>query len=135
GFNGETPAAFTDITSQLFPTATSDSLSGLSGFGEDANGELYITDVSDPGGKVYKIVPTTPNVIIDNVTGTINSFTLHGFGVPFKTHTVQAISSMTQQFNAQSVVGTPTAGADGSLTFTDSTIGNSTARFYRVTLP
>ena len=122
-FNGNSASTFTNISSQLFPTATSDSLVALSGFGEDANGELYITDVgSGNGGSVYKIVPTTPNVALDNVTYTGTTFTLHGFGLPFKVHTVQAVDSMSQQFTGQA--GTATAGGNGAISFSDPSVGN-----------
>jgi glucose/arabinose dehydrogenase len=47
---------FTDITAQLFPTRTgSIALSNPSSFGEDASGELYITDIG--AGRVFKIIP------------------------------------------------------------------------------
>jgi glucose/arabinose dehydrogenase len=55
-FDGTTASNFQDITSQLFPTpAGGFSLSAISSFGEDANGELYICDIGS--GSVYKIVP------------------------------------------------------------------------------
>jgi glucose/arabinose dehydrogenase len=55
-FNGTTASNFQDITSQLFPTRQGGfTLANPSSFGEDANGELYITDLST--GSVYKIVP------------------------------------------------------------------------------
>jgi Glucose / Sorbosone dehydrogenase len=134
-YDGTSASHFTNITSQLFPTATNDNLSALSGFGEDANGELYITDVGDPDGRLYKIVPTTPNVVLDSVTKPTNDFVLHGFGVPFQMHTVQAVVSMTQPFNAQTNIGTAAAGGDGAFPFTDSDAHNFTTRFYRVTYP
>ena len=57
-FDGTTASNFQDITSQLFPISTnggSVSLSALSAFGEDAAGELYMTDIGN--GNVYKISP------------------------------------------------------------------------------
>ena len=122
------------ITGLLFPTSDSSpqNLGNPSSFGEDTNGELYITDLS--GGRVYRLVPATPNVTVDNVTRPTNSFTLHGLGVPFKAHTIQAVDSMTQSFTAQSNVGTATAGGDGVFEFTESNVTGS-ARFYRVTYP
>jgi glucose/arabinose dehydrogenase len=46
---------FQNITSQLFPTSTGGfTLSNPSSLGEDANGELYITDIGN--GSVFKIV-------------------------------------------------------------------------------
>jgi glucose/arabinose dehydrogenase len=54
-YNGTTASNFQDITSQLFPTRQGGfNLSNPSSFGEDATGELYITDLG--GGSVYKIV-------------------------------------------------------------------------------
>lgn len=56
-YNGTTASNFTDITPALFPTPTGGfTLSALSSFGEDTNGELYIVDIG--AGAVYKIVPT-----------------------------------------------------------------------------
>jgi glucose/arabinose dehydrogenase len=55
-YNGTTASNFQDITSQLFPTREGGfGLGNPSSFGEDASGELYITDLST--GSVYKIVP------------------------------------------------------------------------------
>jgi glucose/arabinose dehydrogenase len=132
-YNGTTASNFTDVTNQLFPNSTGGNLNALSGFGEDANGEPYITDVGT--GNVFKIVPTTPSVVADSVMKTNGGFTLHGFGVPFKVHTVQAVNSMTDAFTAQTNIGTATAGGDGAISFTDSAASNSSARFYRVTYP
>ena len=131
-YDGTVASNFTDITSQLFPTTMGDSLTDLSGFGEDANGELYLTDVSNTGN-VFKIVPVTPNVVLDNVSKNGNGFVLHGFGVPFKSHTVQAVSSLTQPFTVQTVIGTATAAGDGAFQFPEATA--ATTRFYRVTYP
>jgi glucose/arabinose dehydrogenase len=55
-YDGATASNFQDITAQLFPTRQGGfHLSNPSSFGEDANGELYITDIGN--GSVYKIVP------------------------------------------------------------------------------
>jgi glucose/arabinose dehydrogenase len=55
-YDGATVSNFQDITSQLFPTRQGGfNLQNPSSFGEDANGELYITDIGN--GSVYKIVP------------------------------------------------------------------------------
>jgi hypothetical protein len=132
-YDGSTVSNFTDITSQLFPTATGDNLSGLSSFGEDANGELYITDVAT--GKVFKIVPVTPNVEVESVIRVGNGFMLQGFGVPFKTHRVRAVTDITQPFDASTEIGTAVAGGDGFFTFSDSNPSNFPTRFYRVVYP
>jgi glucose/arabinose dehydrogenase len=55
-YDGATASNFQDITLQLFPTRQGGfNLRNPSSFGEDANGELYITDIGN--GSVYKIVP------------------------------------------------------------------------------
>jgi glucose/arabinose dehydrogenase len=57
-YNGTTASNFQDITSQLFPIPTtggSVNLVNLSSYGEDAAGELYMTDIGN--GNVYKISP------------------------------------------------------------------------------
>ena len=54
-YNGIIASNFQNITAQLFPTSVGGfTLGGLSSLGEDANGELYITDISN--GSVFKIV-------------------------------------------------------------------------------
>lgn len=55
-YDGTNVSNFQDITSQLFPTRQGGfTLRNPSSLGEDANGELYITDIGS--GSVYKIVP------------------------------------------------------------------------------
>src|SRR6266480_648806 len=54
-YNGTIASNFQNVTGQLFPTrAGGFTLSNPSSVGEDANGELYITDLSN--GSVFKIV-------------------------------------------------------------------------------
>ena len=54
-YNGVIASNFQNITAQLFPTRVGGfTLGNLSSLGEDANGELYITDISN--GSVFKIV-------------------------------------------------------------------------------
>jgi glucose/arabinose dehydrogenase len=130
-YDGTTVSNFQDITAQLFPTSTGDSLVALSSFGEDANGELYITDVGS--GKVFKIVPVTPNVQIDKVTKLVNGHMLvQGSGVPFKVHNIQASPDLVQPFVT---IGTATAGGDGAFQFDDANAASFTKRFYRATYP
>ena len=123
------------ITSMLFPTidAPAQSLGNPSSFGEDANGELYISDLAF--GRVYKILPTTPNVELDSVMQLGTTFVLHGYGVPFKTHTVRAVTDLTQAFDASKNIGTVTAAGDGSFQFTDTAASTFERRFYRVVYP
>lgn len=55
-YDGTTASNFQDITSQLFPIPTTSgniSLTNLSSLGEDATGELYMTDIGS--GNVYKL--------------------------------------------------------------------------------
>jgi glucose/arabinose dehydrogenase len=134
-YDGTSASNFTDITTQFFPTATGDTQNGLtlSGFGEDANGELYFTDVGN--GNVFKIVPVAPNVVVDSIMRIGNSSVVHGYGVPFKTHTVRAVNDITQPFDVTKNIGTVTAAGDGSFQFTDPNLGNLTTRFYRVVYP
>jgi glucose/arabinose dehydrogenase len=57
-YDGTTASNFQDITGQLFPIPTTDgnvSLVNLSSLGEDAAGELYLTDIGS--GNVYKLSP------------------------------------------------------------------------------
>lgn len=133
-YDGTTAVNPQTITGLLFPTIDSapQNLSNPSSFGEDANGELYITDLGP--GRVYKMVPVTPNVELDSVDKTGNSFVLHGFGVPFKGHTVQAVDSITQPFTNQTTIGSATTGGDGGFQFSESNV-TVTTRFYRVTYP
>jgi hypothetical protein len=61
-YNGTTVSNVQNITSALFPTSVGGfTLSNPSSLGEDANGELYITDIV--GGSVFKIVSSTPSVV------------------------------------------------------------------------
>ena len=54
-YDGTGVSNFQNITSQLFPTSVGGfALSNPSSLGEDANGELYITDIGN--GSVFKIV-------------------------------------------------------------------------------
>lgn len=57
-YDGATASNLQDITSQLFPIPTTSgnvSLGNPSSFGEDAAGELYITDIAN--GNIYKLSP------------------------------------------------------------------------------
>jgi glucose/arabinose dehydrogenase len=55
-YNGSVVRQFTDITADLFPTAVGNfPLNNPSSLGEDANGELYICDITN--GNIYRIIP------------------------------------------------------------------------------
>jgi glucose/arabinose dehydrogenase len=133
-YDGVAASNAQDITSQLFPTIDNPpiNLANPSSFGEDANGELYITDIGN--GSVYKIVPVAPYVAINSITR--NPITGHnllqGTGVPFKIHTVQASPDLIQSFVT---IGTATAGGDGNFQFDDANASSFAKRFYRVTYP
>lgn len=132
-YDGTAASNFQDITAQLFPTATGNfSLGAPAAFGEDANGEIYICDINN--GAVFQIVPVTPNVQIDGITKDAppGHALVHGYGVPFKSHTVKATTDMTQQFVT---LGTVTAAGDGSFQFDDPNAGSFPTRFYRVVYP
>ena len=134
-FDGTTASNPQTITGLLFPTidSTPQNLGNPSSFGEDANGELYITDLAS--GRVFKIIPASPNVEIDNVMRSGMSFTLHGFGVPFQKHTVRAVTNITVPFDATTNIGTVTAAGDGSFTFTDPNPSSLATGFYSVVYP
>ena len=122
-------------TASFFPTVDSTpvNLVNPSSFGEDANGELYVCDLGT--GKVYKIIPATPNVTITSITfdptDPLNEqVMIDGVGVPFTKVTIQAAPDMTQGF---AFLGTADVGGDGIFNFHDTT--NLAKRFYRVTYP
>lgn len=126
-YNGSTASNFQDITSQLFPTSDDATLSNPSSLGEDANGELYITDIGN--GNVYKIVPATSNASIENVTPLENGHALvSGSGAPFAAHTILATGSDSSSF---SVIGTVTADGNGKFQFEDVYAANFPGRQYR----
>ena len=130
-FNGAAASNFQDITAQLFPAGGAFTLLNPSSFGEDANGELYITDISN--GSLYRIAPTVPHVEAAEVTRQANgSFVLRGFGLPFKTHRIQAVGKLVEQFTD---IGTATADGAGALVFEDTSAQNLEQRFYRIVYP
>ncbi len=131
-YNGTSASNPQDITSELF-TGSGFTLENPTSFGEDANGELYTTDIS--AGVVFKIVPVTPSVIINSVTRNAQNghIVIQGYGVPFKTQHVEFTSNLSQAF------GTPgtsvTAAGDGSFSYEDTASGNLSVGFYKVTFP
>jgi glucose/arabinose dehydrogenase len=128
-YDGNSASNPQDITSELF-TGTGFTLHNPTSFGEDANGELYTTDIST--GVLFKIVPVTPSVIVDSVTkNPANGHILvHGYGVPFKTHKVNVTSDLLVQFGQ---IATVAAAGDGSFQYEDSNPG--TVRFYQIAYP
>ncbi|MSR75649.1 MAG: cadherin [Planctomycetes bacterium] len=81
--------AFTDRTGQLDPPGAA-TITTVSSFGEDADGELYICDLN--GGEVFKIVPVAPTyaATLTRTTpptiGTAINFTLSSASNPFKAY-------------------------------------------------
>ena len=130
--NGAAATNFQDITGQLFPTSVGNlPLGAPASLGEDANGELYICDINN--GAVFRIVPTTPYVVINSTTRNpiTGHILLQGTGVPFKDHAIQTSPDLVQPFSSPGTI--VTAAGDGSITFDDPTPGN--ARFYRIVYP
>lgn len=133
-YDGISVSNVQNIKAQLFPTINVPpvNLVNPSSFGEDANGELYITDIGN--GSVYKIAPTAAYVAVNSISR--NPITLHvsiqGSGVPFKSHTVEAAPNIAQSFVP---IGTVTAAGDGTFEFDDVNAASFPARFYRVVYP
>ena len=129
-YHGTAATNFQDMTAQLFPGGGAFTLLNPSSFGEDANGELYITDISN--GSVYRIVPVAPNVSTASVQKDAGVFRLQAFGVPFKPHRVQAASTLVEPFATLTTVN---AAGDGSMHFEEAAPESATQRFYRVVYP
>jgi glucose/arabinose dehydrogenase len=67
-YNGTVANNFQNLTAQLFPTSTGGfTLRSASSLGEDAAGELYITDLV--GGNVFKLVATGANGVKADFNG------------------------------------------------------------------
>jgi glucose/arabinose dehydrogenase len=76
-YDGTTASNFQDITSQLFPIPTTGgnvNLVNLSSLGEDAAGELYMTDIGN--GNIYKISPMLVSAASRKIHG-INPFDIN----------------------------------------------------------
>jgi glucose/arabinose dehydrogenase len=132
-YDGSSASNFQDITASLFPIPNPPNgninLGNPSGFGEDANGELYMTDIGN--GNVYKMIPVTPNVKIDSITKQAGGpVILKGTGVPFTNVTLQSTPDLTQMFTF--LATRPVAG-DGTFEYDDSS--GLTSRFYRAVYP
>jgi glucose/arabinose dehydrogenase len=79
-YDGTTASNFQDITGQLFPIPTSSgniSLTNLSSLGEDAAGELYMTDIGS--GNVYKL----STMLIGAASRKIHGATAYDVDLPF----------------------------------------------------
>ena len=62
-YDGTRASDFRDITPLLFPPGSGLDLQSLSGFGEDAESELYVVSLS---GSVFKIVPAPAGIAADS---------------------------------------------------------------------
>jgi glucose/arabinose dehydrogenase len=129
-YNGAIASNFRNITAKLFPTRVGGYLlKNPSSLGEDANGELYITDMGN--GNVYKIAPATTTAHIDTVTALPNSHaTVEGLGVPFEAYTIEATNGLAPAFFP---IGTITVEGNGRFEFEDIYAGNFPERQYRAT--
>jgi glucose/arabinose dehydrogenase len=128
-YDGTSASNFQDITSELFPTTTGDSLSNPSSLGEDAAGELYITDIGN--GKVYKIISTATTASITSVTHLESGSALVvGSGAPFAGYTILATGSDSASFSPIAAVN---AMPDGTFVFEDAYAVNFPGRQYLVT--
>jgi glucose/arabinose dehydrogenase len=131
-YDGTKASNFQNITSKLFPTKVGGYvLNNPSSLGQDANRELYITDIGN--GNVYKIVPATASAHIDTVRALPDGHAMvGGLGVPFEAYTIEATAGLAPAF---SPIGTITAEGDGRFEFEDNYAGNFPERQYRVTHP
>ena len=129
-YDGTTASNFQNITAKLFPTKVGGyMLKNPSSLGEDANRELYITDIGN--GNVYKIVPATTSAHIDTVTTLPDGHAMvGGLGVPFEAYTIEATAGLAPAFFP---IGTITAEGDGRFEFEDIYAGNFPERQYRAT--
>ena len=128
-YDGAIATNFQEITAQLFPSVDGFSLLQPSSFGEDANGELYVTDIG--GGRVFKIIPAVPHVGVESITKEEGEpVVLQCYGVPFQIYSVQATNSLVEEFET---IGSEAAGGDGAFDFEDA--AGATQRFYRVISP
>lgn len=77
-YNGSVASNFQTITPQLFPIPLlgggTVNLANPSSFGEDASGEIYITDISN--GNIYKLVPALASVVSRKIHGSAGTFDL-----------------------------------------------------------
>jgi glucose/arabinose dehydrogenase len=92
----------------------------ISAFGEDQNGELYMTALGGGNGTVYQILPAPPVLSIADVTG--EEGTNPGTSVLFFPVTLTASPGQTVTVDYATADGTATAGSDylatsGTLTF------------------
>ena len=137
-YDGTTASNFQDITGQLFaiPTTSGDILlTNVSSFGEDAAGELYITDIGN--GNVYKI----SSMLVGAASRKIHGATAYDIDLPLTGNPGIECSSggangdYTMAFKfavALSTVGNATVTGTGSVS--SRAIDGTDARQYNVNL-
>ena len=86
-YDGASVSDFQNRTGELAPGGGL-SITSITSFGEDANGEIYIVDQN--GGEVFMIVPDGPTVADWNDDGELNFFDIQGFLGEFSAHTARA---------------------------------------------
>lgn len=130
-YNGATASGFQNIGPTL-ASASGFSISNLSSLGEDANGELYLVDITNQS--VSRLEPVTPHVVTTGVSKVPGgSASISGRGLPFRVHTVQAANTLVEPF---STIGTTTAAGTGELFFEEEFLPPGPAqRFYRFVSP
>ncbi len=108
---------FTDRTAELAPGG-GQSITSVSSFGEDASGELYLTDLG--GGEVFKIVANAPSASVDIGFGKTNDIgvepVLYACGLLDSAHTAELrlrhapANAVTLTFASLNAVQQPTSG-------------------------
>jgi hypothetical protein len=138
-YDGTTASNFQDITGQLFPIHTTGgnvNLANVSSFGEDAAGELYITDIGN--GNVYKISPMLVAAASRKTHGTaaydVNLPFTAPFGIECRTGGTTGDYTMIFEFALplSSVAGRSVTGGTGGVS--SSAINGSNAKEYLVNL-
>ncbi|MCL4222028.1 MAG: PQQ-dependent sugar dehydrogenase [Phycisphaerales bacterium] len=86
-YNGIVAMDLVNRTSELAPGGGL-SITSITSFGEDADGEIYICDQN--GGEVFKIVPNGPTIANWNGDNALDFFDVQGFLAEFSAHTVRA---------------------------------------------
>jgi glucose/arabinose dehydrogenase len=138
-YDGTTASNFQDITGQLFPIHTTGgdvNLANPSSFGEDAAGELYISDIGN--GNVYKISPLLVAAASRKTHGTtaydVNLTFTAPFGIECRSGGVTGDYTMVFKFAVplNSVGGRSVTAGAGSVS--SSTINGSNAKEYLVNL-
>lgn len=86
-YNGIVAMDLTNRTAELAPGGGL-SITSITSFGEDADGEIYICDQN--GGEIFKIVPNGPTIADWNGDGALDFFDVQGFLAEFSAHTARA---------------------------------------------